>query len=303
MKRGCLFASALVLALAFSANAENLDRFLDKLTPEQRDKLMKQAKDAIDKMSKTNAEKKAAQQKSNIKMTVNLIKELYRKAEEAYKNGDYAAAYTYYTAIVNARVSGVEEIQEKSREKLTLIEAEALARYNQAEIEFRKGEHVKSAELLQEVIDNYPYCSVADRAAALLRKVASDPKAAADIGFARGMKFEKAEDYYNAVKIYEDIARKYGPRDDVSASQWYTGGIRAKVRLEQLLEDPYVKEAIARAEQFAAKSKAPSMLANGRNYIWNGRNDLARTELEGLIAQFPGSPEAEQARVLLETLP
>jgi tetratricopeptide (TPR) repeat protein len=298
-----LSVAALTVFLAGGASALDVERFIDKLPPDQRDKILSQAKDAINKMSKASTDKKNARNKSDAKMTVDLIKELYKKAEEAYKNGDMAAAYTYYATIVNANVKGVDEIQQASKEKLTLIEAEALARYNEADIEFRKGEHVKSAELLQDVIDNYPYCSVADKATVYMRKVMADPKAAADIGFAKGMRYEKAEDFYNAVKTYKDVAEKYGPKDDTSPSQSFTGGIRAKIRVEQLLEDPYVKEAIARAEQFNAKAKAPALLTNGRNYIWNKRYDLARTELETLIRDYQGSPEADQAKILLETIP
>jgi len=300
---GAMLTAVLAVFFAGSASALDAERFLDKLPPEQRDKILSQAKDAINKMAKTNSDKKDARNKSDAKMTVDLIKELYKKAEEAYKNGDMAAAYTYYATIVNANVRGVDEIQQASKEKLTLIEAEALARYNEADIEFRKGEHVKSAELLQDVIDNYPYCSVADKAAVYMRKVMADPKAAADVGFAKGMKYEKAEDYYNAVRTYKEVAEKYGPRDDTSFSQSPVGGIRAKIRIEKLLEDPYVKEAIARAEQFNAKAKAPTLLTNGRNYIWNKRYDLARTELESLMRDFPAAPEADQAKILLETIP
>ncbi|MBN1809028.1 MAG: hypothetical protein JW909_08150 [Planctomycetes bacterium] len=300
--RAVLGAVLLGLSARSAHAATNMERFLDRLPADQREKILKQAGDAINNMAKHNAAKNKASNTQAQKMSLDLIKNLYKKAEEAYKNNDMAAAYNYYMTIVNTNIKGVGKMQDKARERLTAIEAEALARYNQADIEYRKGEHVRSAELLDEVLTDYPYCSVADRSRTYMRKIMAEPRAAADIGFAKGMRYEKAEDYYNAVQLYRDVAEKYGPRDDSSPSQWHTGGIRAKIRLEQLLEDPYVKEAIARAEQFQARAKAPSMLANARNYITNKRYDLARAELEALIDQFPDTEEAKQAEVLLKSI-
>jgi len=295
-----------VLAVAGRLHAETsnqIERFLDKLPPDQRQKIVQQAQEAVSKMSQTNAQKLKTDAASQQKYTVEVVKDLYKKAEEAYKNGDFNAAYNYYAAVVNANAKGLGNLQDRAKQRLSEIEAEAIAIYNQADIEYRKGEHVKAAELLDKIIEDYPYCSVAEKAKLFMRRITADPKAASDIGFARGLRYEQAEDYAKAVKIYREIAEKYGKRDDTSASQWYTGGIRAQIKLDQLLKDPAVKEAIERAEKFEARGKAPSILANARNYITNKRYDLARNELDMLIEQFPGTDEATQAEVLLKELP
>jgi TolA-binding protein len=73
----------------------------------------------------------------------------------------------------------------------------------------------------------------------------------------------------------------------------------AKKRIEELQGDPSVKRAVADAE---AEKKARPMLALGRNFKRAGDLAKAAAEFEKVVAQFPDTSFAEDARQELKEL-
>ena len=203
-------AAALVVRASSAEDAlAKYGKFLDRLSPEQRNNIMSKAKEVLDKRAKTRKDARAKSRSQSAKMSLNLIKELYKKGETAYKEGDFPAAYSYFRMVAESNVRGGESLREKSRERLAEMEAEAIARYDEADVRFRQGNYVKSGLLLGEIEDLYPYTSVADKAKGMLRKLQARPEAAAAVLYGRGRQHEDAEDYVKAVEIYGEAAENY----------------------------------------------------------------------------------------------
>lgn len=298
MKKHVLIACALFWAPgAFAADGddmlENASRFINQLPPEQREALFNKAKDAISKMQKRREKKAAENRKSASKMSLNLVKELFKKGETAFEEGDFPIAYAYFEVVASSQVTGAEQLRNQARERLTEIEAEAIARYDGADVKFRQGDYVPSALLLNEILDLFPYTSVADRARNMLRRLTARPDAAAAVMYAKGKRHEDAEDYVKAVEIYAEVVEQYPTQLD---------GMRAKIRLDKLRSDPEVIEILRRAREFEAYAEAPKLLNLGRNYLLNDQYDRAREKLDEIVRRFPDSPEATEARELLEAM-
>lgn len=295
MRRYAVVVAGLIAAFAvYAGSAEDVLKrysgFLDKLSTEQRDQIMSKAKEVLDKRAKERSDQRSKTSKQAAKMSLNLIKELYKKGETAYKEGDFPAAYSYFRMVGESTVTGAESLREKSRERLAEMEAEAIARYDEADVRFRQGNYVKSALLLGEIEDAYPYTSVADKARSMLRKLTARPEAAAAVLYGRGRQHEDAEDYARAVNIYKEASEKY-------PEEW--DGMRAKIRLDKLLSEPEVIEALRRAREFEAADEAPRLINLARNYLFNEQYDRAAEKLRELIGRFPDSAEGKAAKEAL----
>lgn len=268
-------------------------KFLDRLPAEQRQALYSKANEAIQQMQKKQQERAAKNRKQRASMSLNLVKELFKKAETAYKEGDLPAAYSYYLTVANADVKGAEQTRQKALEKLRELEAEALARYDEADVRFRKGEYVESARLLCSISDEFPYTSVTEKARRMLRTLTAKPGAAAAVEYARGLQHENAEDYVRAVAIYQEVVAKYPNELD---------GKRAGIRLEKLRSDPAVLEVLQRAKQFEASAEAPKLLNIARNYLLNEQTERAAEQLEIIVKRFPDTTEGKEAQDLLNAI-
>ena len=93
-----------------------------------------------------------------------------------------------------------------------------------------------------------------------------------------------------AYGLYDRIARQGGETEPAKA---------AAEAMERLRKDAAVAERLAKVE---AERQAHEWMGLATNYFKTGRLDLARQYSEKVLASYPNSPEADQARDLLEAL-
>ena len=75
--------------------------------------------------------------------------------------------------------------------------------------------------------------------------------------------------------------------------------MRAKIRLNKLISEPDVIEALKRAKEFEAADEAPRLLNLARNYLFNEQYDRAAEKMRELVKSFPDSPEGKAAKEAL----
>jgi len=103
----------------------------------------------------------------------------------------------------------------------------------------------------------------------------------------QAMRLEKLVEAY---ALYDRIVRQGGETEPAKA---------AAEAMERLRKDAAVGERLAKVE---AERQAREWMGLATNYFKAGRFDLARQYSEKVIASYPNSPEAEDARDLLEAL-
>jgi len=101
-------------------------------------------------------------------------------------------------------------------------------------------------------------------------------------------------------KRIEKLAEAYALYDRIVRQGGATGPAKAAAEaMERLRKDAAVAERLAKVE---AERQAREWMGLATNYFKAGRFDLARQYSEKVIASYPNSPEADQARDLLEAL-
>jgi tetratricopeptide (TPR) repeat protein len=101
---------------------------------------------------------------------------------------------------------------------------------------------------------------------------------------------KRLEKLVEAYALYDRIVRQGGETEPAKA---------AAEAMERLRKDAAVAERLAKVR---AERQAREWMGLATNYFKAGRLDLARQYSEKVIASYPNSPEAEDARDLLEAL-
>jgi tetratricopeptide (TPR) repeat protein len=101
---------------------------------------------------------------------------------------------------------------------------------------------------------------------------------------------KRLEKLVEAYALYDRIVRQGGETEPAKA---------AAEAMERLRKDAPVAERLAKV---GAERQAREWMGLATNYFKAGRFDLARQYSEKVIASYPNSPEAEEARDLLEAL-
>jgi tetratricopeptide (TPR) repeat protein len=101
---------------------------------------------------------------------------------------------------------------------------------------------------------------------------------------------KRLEKLVEAYALYDRIVRQGGETEPAKA---------AAEAMARLRKEAAVAERLAKVE---AERRAREWMGLATNYFKAGRFDLARQYSEKVIASYPNSPEAEEARDLLEAL-
>jgi hypothetical protein len=101
-----------------------------------------------------------------------------------------------------------------------------------------------------------------------------------------------------------DLLTRYGPKYALGAVESLARlqarpEIRAKITAAEADRLKRRSEEKARAEEERRRRVPATALRLARNFINNGRNDLARKKLEDVVAKYPDTDEAREAKKLL----
>ncbi|MHC4251678.1 MAG: tetratricopeptide repeat protein [Planctomycetota bacterium] len=125
-----------------------------------------------------------------------------------------------------------------------------------------------------------------------------------DEGLAGAKKAEAGGDHLQALSLYEKVFARFGPKHargaaDSVAKLKARPEVRAQIKAAEAERLRRQGEEKTKAEEERRRRAPTAALRLARNFIENGRNDLARKKLEDVIAKYPDTDEAREAKKLL----
>lgn len=269
-----------------------------------------QLRRAVDEYRKRRAEREKQRTKATTQESVTTVKEAYKKGEEAYREQRYAAAFLHFSSVASCKSSkGTADTIAKARAKALEIEAMAEEKLELAKVLMKRHQPAEAADALLEVVENFGYCPSAGQARTLLIRLRSTPSVAASLRHAEGKAQEDAENYLDALRIYDEVAKRWP--DELAA--W-----RARVAAKKLRRDPE-KMAFARESLEAeAERKCPTLITMAKSFLMNlealkasktpDAEAMAEIKLQAVeklqivIREYPATPYAKRASEALKVL-
>jgi outer membrane protein assembly factor BamD (BamD/ComL family) len=295
----------LVLTLVVAAPAAGASWRLDRdrnnnrrnnsrLSRNEQRELERRMRRELERRRREAAKEREQRRKEIQKMSLELVKEMFKKGQEAEKAENWNSAYHHYFDCTQATSPGTKQMVTDSRKKVEELQRKARTLFRQAEARERIGKSVEAAKMFAEIISVFSYADEVDQARARLRILKRNPRTGAKIAWAEAEVLDEAQDYVAAAKAYQEIVEEF-PRE--------VAALKARKRLEEFEEDEAISEILNAARQAEADLKAPKLLQFADNYAMNERYAQARRYLLECIEQFPGTEYAETAQEKLDALP
>ncbi|MHC4247840.1 MAG: hypothetical protein ACYS9X_01800 [Planctomycetota bacterium] len=289
------FLAALVASPSFARNSRYSSDWRRKqyeeakAAAEQRKKLEEQMRKIEEKRKKL----REAEQKKARKESLEAIKKAFEKGKTAYEEQLYSVAYLHLSSVASCGLKDAAKMATEARTKVLEIEGMARAKIDQAELLLLKGEAAEAAKAFLEIVQDFPHGEAAKRARTRLRAVKTTPAVAASLRYSQGKANEDAENYGEALKIYDEVVLRWP--DEIAA-------LRAKVAARKIRQDPEKSEMANEALELEAERKCPTILNLAKNYLINDDSAGASAKLKQVIQDYPGTTYAEQATAVLDAL-
>jgi TolA-binding protein len=290
---GVLLAALVVCPAPARAetSAERLRRLLENsnIKDEDRKRIEKQLRNAEKRRDKKIVdERKKAQ-----KVSLEAVKKAFEKGKKAYDEQRYSVAYLHLSSVAACGLKSAAKMAAEARTKVNQIEGMARSKLNQAELLLLRGEATEAAQAFLEVVQDFPHGDASKRARIRLRAVKTTPGVAASLKYSEGKAHEEAENYGQALKIYDEVVERWP--EEIAA-------LRAKVAARKVRQDPE-KSAIAReALEFEAERECPTLLNLAMNFLINDDRATARAKLNQVVQDYPGTSYAVRATAALDAL-
>jgi tetratricopeptide (TPR) repeat protein len=186
----------------------------------------------------------------------------------------------------------------ESLDKALVPEAEAA--FTVASKLVRKGERARALDALEGACHPGIRAPAAEHACTLQAVLLRER----DECLANARDVEARGDPLKALSLYMDLLTRYGPKYALGAVESLARlqarpEIRAKITAAEADRLKRRSEEKARAEEERRRRVPATALRLARNFINNGRNDLARKKLEDVVAKYPDTDEAREAKKLL----
>lgn len=268
---------------------------IERLREERRKALEKKRKEETKKAEKESAE---------------AIKAAFKKGEEAFREQRYSAAYLHFGSVAScaAKSKDAADLVAKAKAKAVEIEAMAEAKLELGKVLMMKGQAKEAAAALLEVVENFGYCPAAKQARSLLQRLRSTPSVAASLRYSDGKAQEDAENYLEALKIYDEVIRRWP--DELAA-------LRARVAAKKVRRDPEKMATTREALEEDADRRCPTLIAMAKSFLMNlealaaskGDSEAAAElklqaaeKLRSVTRDYPGTAYAERAAKATEAL-
>lgn len=227
------------------------------------------------------------------KASLEMTKELFRKAREADKAENWAAAYSHYYDVSNSRAPGSYDLAAQSRFRLHELDGVAEERIRQARKKERSRKYLEALNLYRAISMDFGFSRHADdarrRMAALVRSNASVPA----LILAEAEALEKAKEHLSAKSRYKHLAVRYP--NSVEA-------VQAAKKLKKYNKDIYIKESLKASLEREARMKAPVWLNMSDNCLKNKMPERAHYYLDMIIERYPDTEWAKKAKAKKEKL-
>jgi TolA-binding protein len=234
-----------------------------------------------------------ARRKAIEKASLAMIKDMFKRAKEADKAENWAAAYSHYTDVTGSRNPGAREMVTQSKTRLHEIDGMAEERMRQARRHELYGQYAEAVALYRDVANefqNSKHYAAANKRMAYLRR-ASDSAPA--LILAEAEELDKAKEYLRAKIIYKQVVSRY-PRS--------LEAMKARKRIEQFNQDIVISKALTESLEKEAALKAPVWMNMSDNFLKNKMPERARQYLDMIVEKYPTTEWADKARKKLEEL-
>lgn len=261
-------------------------------TPEQKkaaEGKLKAYKDSMDK------KKNLAEFKQNTMDNLASIKEMFTKAEDAFKEKKYREAGAFYNSVAMASVPGSETIVETSRGRLVELEDNAKEHLKSADDADLHHEYIKEAEELSLITHEFAQTKSYDVALRRMISLKGRPEVAGHVELAQAESLENDGKLSEAVVIYNSIANN--PRYEHSLA-----ALKASRKIEDLNKNEATRGKLKTELDAKADREAPVLLNTAKNFVSNNMPKQAIEKLEQVIEKFPESKYAESAKKQLAEL-
>jgi hypothetical protein len=267
-------------------SAELRNQAYQARTPEE----AKKAQQAMSKARENEDRKRAlAEYKEKTMENLASVKEMYAKAEEAWKAKEFGQAAPLYASVAGATVPGAEEMAETSRGRMFELEDIAREKLKAADDADLKRDYTREVDELGYIMRELNYTSARETALRRLASLKSRPDVAGLVEYAEGEGMEAEGRLADAVKKYNDIAAN--PRYDNTIA-----ALKARRRVETLNSDEASRDKLRVEQDAKADKEAPILLNSAKNFLSNNMPKQAVEKLEMLIMKFPETKYAEEAK-------
>ncbi len=283
---------ALFLAGALAASGARAMDFYD-MSKSQKDEIRQKIEKLRQEAEKKRKKEEEQARKKARAETLKELKAQLKRGEEAMKQENYSAAQSYFRAMEGCQIPGASKYTAKAKAHILEIEEMARVKLNEAEVKHMLREFVAEAEGLHLIINTFAHTKASKKARLKLSHLKREPKAASAIACASAKAEEDAENYGEAVRLYNDIIKRWP--DEVAA-------LKARVAVERLVSDLETADLIKEHAEFEASKVCPGWINIAHNYVMNDDRDRAREYLHRVMDKFPGTSYAEEAQKKLEEL-
>lgn len=251
----------------------------------------------VDKQ-KDAADKKAAFQdyKGRVQENVAYIKDLFQRAEAAWKAKSYLEAGTYYQNVATATAPGTEDMVQTSNERIN-VDMEKLARdhITASDDAGMQHDYAKQIDELGTVLKEFKITKAKDEAQRKMNALKSRPEVA---GF---IEYTAAEQLISDGKLTDGLAALNAiltnPRYDHTIP-----ALRATRKIEELNRNEETRGKVKQEFTARADKEAPNMLRAAKNFNENNMPKAAREKLQLVMDKYPGTTYADEAKKMLESV-
>ncbi len=276
---------------ARGATLDQLQALIDRSSISQ--EAQKQLEDRLRKIDERRQKKTTEDRKKAQKASIEALKKAFEKGKKAYDEQQYSVAYLHLSSVARSGLKEAAKMAAEARTKVLEIERMAQARTAQAELLLLKGKAAEAAKAFLGIVQDFPHGEAANRARNRLRALRTTPAVVASLRYSEGKAHEDAEDYGQALKIYDEVVQRWPEEIDA---------LRAKVAARKIRQDPDKLEMAREALELEAERECPTVLNLAKNFLINGDSATARVKLNQVVQDYPDTSYAEQATGVLEAL-
>lgn len=244
----------------------------------------------LKKLQDAREKKKAAMAKEARKLSIAAIKEAYEKGKKAHSEKRYSAAHLHLSTVAACRLKEAAKMSAQAQTTVIEIEKMIKSKIAKADIMVMKGDPAEAAKLYMEVLQEFPFADVSEKADKGLRSLRSSPKVAAMLRYMQGKAYQDAEDYAAALRIYDEVVQRW-PKE--------LSALRAQIAAKKIRSDPEMKELAGEALELKAQRKCPTLLNMAKNFLINGDAKTARAKLNQVVSDHPGTTYAAHASAVI----
>lgn len=259
---------------------------------EERAKALKAMSAARDKQERAQ---NLAEFKEKTMNNLASVKEMFAKAEAAWKEKSYGQAAPLYSSIQYATVAGSEEMVQTSRDRMQELEDVSRAKLKAADDADLKRDYTKEIDELGFILKELNLTSGKEIALRRLANLKSKPDVAGLVEFAEAEGLEAEGKLSDAAAAYTSISNN--PRYDNTIA-----GLKARRRIEQMGQNEETRAKLKTEHDAKADKEAPVLLGSAKNFLANKMPNQAIEKLQAVIDKYPESKYAEEARQKLAEL-